>query len=242
MVNLAVEFRSWGKYTEMVLIKLKGKTVSTHNWKPALPLTRYFEPTRTDKSGERAKAKYKNHNLPILQYMYHGDVLTPLHCVVSGAPGWIDFPCIITKNKKQRFNVDFNHIRQEQLGANQAGTSKDKGMYDPSHIFRSKRLNENPMLLLEFMTIMPVSQEVHKYITQDSALDHITLVNFDSKYWPWILQSRSNFDQFTNSFGLTDIDYNWFIDHLSDINQPTIASRVTVKPIDAQFGPIWNQI
>ena len=124
----------------------------------------------------------------------------------------------------------------------QAGTSKDKGMYDPSHIFRSKRLNENPILLLEFMTIMPVSQEIHKYITQDSALNHITLANFDSKYWPWILQSKSNFDQFTNSFGLTEIDYNWFIDHLSDINQPTISSRVTVKPIDAQFVPIWNQI
>lgn len=200
-------------------------TINEH-WKPSLPLQRHFTPTRFDKSAEMSKARYKNYNLPILQYMYNGDKLTPLRCTITDRLGWVDFSCLVTTKPKQRFDIDFNHIRQEQQGACIAGNSKDKGAYDPSAIFRSKYLDKNPQLLIEFMSIMPVSQEMHKYITQDSALDHLTLKNFKKKYWPWVLQSRKNFKEFCEHYNIKGLKYKWFVDHLSEIEHAPLYERV----------------
>ena len=205
--------------------------MNTLPWQPKEILEHFFIPTRFDRSAELAKARFKNHNLPILQYMYHGDRTKPLTCVMSGQPGFInDYPCLVTKRDKQRFNIDFNHIRQIQNGENRAGDSIDKSNYDPSAIFRSKYLDDpiNRPLLVEFMTIMPVSQEIHAYITQDSALGHITLQSFDQKYWPWVLQNQSNFDKFCKQHNLGFLDYDWFIDHLSHVHYPKIADRIAM--------------
>lgn len=200
------------------------------DWKPNLPLVHFFTPTRYDKTGELGKARYKNHNLPILQFMYNGNKLEPLKCVITKKLGWVDFPCILTKEPKSRFDIDFNHIRQKQQGKAVAGNSLDKNGCDPSAVFRSKRLDEHPMLLLEFMAIMPISQEYHRYVTQDSALGHVTLKNFPKKYWPWVLRNKTNFNRFCRKYKIhnhiTNLTYEWFIDHLSNINHPPLHKRI----------------
>lgn len=211
------------------------------NWEPTINLNRYFVPTRLDKSAEMAKARYKNYNLPILQYMYNGNNLTPLRCTMTDRLGWVDFACLVTEKAKQRFDIDFNHIRQEQKGRCIAGNSKDKGACDPSAIFRSKHLDKNPLLLLEFMTIMPVSQEYHKYITQDSALAHLTLLNFNKKYWPWVLQSAKNFNEFCKHYNIKGITHIWFINHLSDITNPAIQDRIEFKTITNKDNTISHK-
>lgn len=199
----------------------------TNEWKPQILLERYFTPTRFDKYGELRKAQLKNYNLPILQYMYNGDETSPLKCLISGRPGWVDFPCLISEENKQRFDIDFNHIRQEQSGNQVAGKSKDKSKYSPSDIFRTKRLDEHPILFYEFLTIMPISQEYHSYITQDSALGHITLAHFDKKYWPWALQSEENYLALLSKYNMeSNIKYDWLIDHLSNINHPPLYQRI----------------
>jgi hypothetical protein len=198
-------------------------------WKPALPLKHFFKPTRLDRVAEIRKAKIKNHNLPILQYMYNGDPLEPLKCMITQREGWVDFPCLLTKSKKQRFNIDFNHIRQRQQGKSVPGNSIDKCAYVPSGVFRCKYLDKSPEMLIEFMCIMPVSQEVHNYITQDSALGHITLDHFAKKYWPWVLQNKKNFNAFCKKYDLIGLDYEFLIDHLSDIKYPSIHERIVVN-------------
>lgn len=205
------------------------------DWRPKVPLVKYFTPTNEKLSGERTKARNKNINLPLLQYMYHGDELKPLECVISGAPGFVDFDCLIGNNVKQRFNIDFNHVRQRQNGKRQSGVSVDKHKYDPSHLFRYRNLYDNTDDLLEFMCIFPVSQEYHNYISQDSSLGHITLVNYDSKYWPWFLKSKANYNALTSQFKL-DFNYEWFIDHLSDINHLPIRKRLLVHSYNP-FNP-----
>ena len=194
-------------------------------WKPELALERYFTPTRFDRSSEIRKARIKNHNLSILQMMYNGDPLKPLRCVITKRKGFVDFPCLYTNVDKQRFDVDFNHIRQRQQGLCVAGDSIDKRNYDPSSIFRSVYLDKNPQALIEFMTIMPVCQEYHRYITQDSALGHITLTNFQRNHWPWVLKNATNFNKFCKRYNLK-LDYQWFIDHLSNIDHPGIGERL----------------
>lgn len=198
-----------------------------HDWQPSIKLERYFTPTDLSKSKERGKARYKNSNLPVLQYMYNGDETKPLVCLISGAAGWVDFDCLHTNKPKQRFNIDFNHIRQYQDGGRRSGYSKDKGDRSPSEIFRDTDLRYSNYALTEFMTIMPISQEYHSYVSQDSARDHLTLANFNTKWWPWFLQSKANYDTFTSKFfyGMVCQDYDWFVDHLSDINHKPIQLR-----------------
>jgi hypothetical protein len=198
---------------------------STKFWQPIIPLSRYFTPTNESLSGERRKAKNKNLNLTILQYMYNGNAIDPLRCLLSGAVGWVDYPCVVSNTPKQRFNIDFNHIRQQSTDNRIAGSSKDKGDYDPSSIFRNTALIRSELDLIEFMCIIPVSQEYHRYITQDSAMGDITLTNFPVNCWPWFLKSKSNFSEFTHRFQV-GIHYEWFIDHLSDIRHPGIRNRI----------------
>jgi len=197
------------------------------SWKPTVVLERYFTPTNMELYGEVRKARYKNYNLPILQLMYNGDELKPLCCLISNDPGWKDIPCIISKTPKQRFNIDFNHIRQKQNGDRRAGHSIDKSI-SPSAIYRAKHLDMDLSLLFEFICVMPLSQEMHQYVTQDSALGDITLQNFDPKHWSWILKSKENYNDFFNKFNINNsqFSYNWIIDHLSDIDHPPIFERL----------------
>lgn len=206
------------------------------SWTPVIELKRYFTPTIYT-SGECAKARYKNYNLPILQLMYNGNEKEPLKCLISKQEGWKDVPCFVDGTPKQRFNIDFNHIRQRQNGKRQAGISVDK-IKGPSDIFRGKYLdkvyahpydkNRSVLYLLEFMSIMPISQEYHSYISQDSAIGHLTLQNFAKETWPWVLQSKENYNEFFEKFKIDSksIPYNWMIDHLSDIKHDNIHNRI----------------
>jgi len=182
----------------------------------------FFRPTIM-KPKEISKAHKKNSNLPILQLWYNGDPMEPLKCLITGKCAFSIFPNIATGENKMRFDCDFNHIRQYQDGYCASGISKDKGDFNPSDLFRSHFLHKPVymMHLLEFMTMMPVSREIHSYINQDSAKSHITLKNYKKEWWPWGLQSKENFDMFCNKYNI-DIDYDAFIDHLSDIEHPNI--------------------
>lgn len=196
-------------------------------WFPTKPLIRYFTPTK-DSVGEWSKARYKNYNLPILQHMYNGNEFEPLKCMISNKSGFVDFSCMLTKEHKQRFDIDFNHIRQEAQSGRQAGRSKDKLKSAPSSIFRQKYLNVAIDKLFEFVTIIPLSTEIHSYVTQDSAKGHITLQNYETKHWPWILQSQHNYNSFfaTYNININHVTYDWMIDHLSNIDYPSIYDRI----------------
>lgn len=191
-----------------------------------------FKPTNISYN-ETARAHNKNINLPILQMMYNGDEHAPLVCKLSGQAGWVEFPCIVTRNVKTRFNIDFNHIRQQSNGNGRAGNSLDKQAVSPSDLFRGACLLNKPMQLFEFMTMMPVCQEYHDYISQDSAIGDITLTNFDRQHWPWILAEGSNYEQFIKKYNInTAITYDWLIDHLSNIRHSGLHTRIQVANLD----------
>ena len=195
-------------------------------WQPAVQLTYHFVPTRYDSTKELSKARVKNHNLLIIQYMYNGDETIPLKCMLTGALAWVEVPCFLTNQPKTRFNIDFNHIRQRASGKAQAGNSVDKDSYDPSSVFRGTYLDKDIGRLAEFMCILPVTQEYHSYITQDSAIGDITLNSFPKTSWPWILQNKTNFDQFCKKYNFKHFTYDWLIDHLTNIGYPPIAQRL----------------
>ena len=211
------------------------------SWKPLTEIKYFFTPTRFDKSSEIRKAKYKNYNLPILQMMYNGKETTPLRCLVSKRVGWRDMPCFLTGLPKVRFDIDFNHIRQEHHASARAGDSKDKGKYGPSDLFRAAQLDGNALNLYEFACMMPLSQEVHSYVTQDSAKGNITLKNFSKSWWPWVLKKKSNYDNFFNKYECKVPEYDWTIDHLSSIDHPPMRDRVTYETntVTKQVSP-WS--
>ena len=186
-----------------------------------------FVSTKPNSYGENRKANIKNYNLPILQEIYHGDANTRLHCVVSKKPAFHLFECLVTGNQKIRFDCDFNHIRQEANVSRRAGTSKDKSSNAPSEIFRKSKLDDSNIYnLVEFLTIMPVCQEIHGYITQDSAIGDITLKNFKKETWPWHLQSKSNWLKVAKKYDFDFIPYEEFLEHLMDIKNPPIQNRI----------------
>lgn len=187
----------------------------------------FFTPT-VDKPGEIRKAKIKNLNLPVLQLWFNGDATKPLKCLISRKPAFSIFPDLVTGQKKQRFDCDFNHIRQFQDGRCFSGVSKDKGSIGPADIFRvyDLSLSKNKAFLVEFMTTMTVSTEIHSYISQDSAKGHITLANMKKQWWPWGLKNKKNFDSFCKKFDLK-IDYDIFVERLSDINWPDVVDSYT---------------
>jgi hypothetical protein len=198
-------------------------------WQPTVEgLVYSFTPTNLALSSECGKARYKNMNLPVLQELYHGDPLHPLSCTVTGELGFSTWPDLITGQPKQRFEIDFNHIRQRASCGRQSGDSVDKWGMDPSGLWRATSLAHNLADLVEFMCIMPVSKRAHRWISQDSAMGDITLKNFDKKYWPWHLQSKRNFDRIAAKYSL-GLDYHWFIDHLSNIEHPKINERVKYR-------------
>jgi hypothetical protein len=193
--------------------------------------TNVFVSTKPQSSSENRKARYKNHNLPILRHMYMGDPDRELECMINGTSGFQEFPCIVQKRPLLRFRIEFNHIRQRAAEGRQAGASMDKNpLYAPSELWRSRELDcpQRQCDLVEFMTMMPVDADAHKWITQSSAYGDITLVDFPQQYWPWHLQSQSTFSQFTACYGLESLDYQDFIDHLSSNTQPPIRERLRI--------------
>ena len=205
---------------------------------PLFEITEYFTPT-ADNSSEWRKARIKNRNLPYLQFMYNGNHLEPLKCMITGQHGWINVPNFVTKHDKKRFRIDFNHVRQECTETRQAGRSKDKDYYAPSAIFRDKLFvpplqnyklgtgvdYQRFLNIAEFLTIMPICTEYHSYISQDSAKHDITLKDFDKKTWIWALQSPDNFNKVTKLLKIV-LDYDWVIDHLSNIDHDPIRERL----------------
>ena len=205
-------------------------------------LVEYFTPT-ANKYAEIRKAKLKNSNLPYLQYMYHGDALTPLQCLITGVPGWVHGRDYGTGEAKTRFRLDFNHIRQLSNAYRYAGDSVDKSNRNPSSLFRDRYLNpdyfegpyayfwrqaEREMDIFEFMCIMPISGEEHSFISQDSAKSDITLRSFDKNTWGWFLRSDENFEATKKFLGIQiyDVTRDFMIDHLSNIHYKDIRTRV----------------
>lgn len=205
-------------------------------------LTEYFTPT-AQKYAEVRKAKLKNSNLPYLQYMYNGDPMEPLRCLITGAPGWVHGRDYGTGERKTRFRLDFNHIRQRSNQFRYAGDSVDKSGRNPSSLFRDNYINPNYTNgvygdwwrqkdredhVFEFMCIMPISGEEHSFISQDSAKNDITLQSFDRSTWAWCLQSEENYEatkKFLN-IRIWDVPYDFMIDHLSNINYDRITTRI----------------
>jgi hypothetical protein len=72
---------------------------------------------------------------------------------------------------------------------------------------------------------MPVCTEHHSYISQDSAKSDLTLKNFSKDTWIWALQSPDNFNKAKEKLRF-NLDYDWFIDHMSNINYPNIRDRL----------------
>jgi len=197
-----------------------------------------FESTKTNSYNENRKANIKNHNLPILQFMYMGDSTKTLECLITKTPGFINVPDLVTGNDKLRFRLDFNHIRQKESGSSSAGFSLDKGRRAPSGIFRETKFDNfysNHAYLYEFMCIMPICTEYHSYISQDSAKGDITLQNYKKEYWSWILKAPANYKNFCKTFDLNGISYQEIIDHLSDINHAPIHERLTYNLKDGSY-------
>lgn len=179
---------------------------------------------------EDRKADIKNHNLPILQHLYMGNRETPLECLVSKTPGFINVPDFATKKSKVRFRLDFNHIRQRTTDHVHPGNSIDKNTRVPSGIFRETRFDDNvsksKIALFEFMCIIPVCTEYHSYISQDSSKNDITLKSYSVDQWPWAIRSNSNYREFCKTYKIVGIPYEQFIDHLSNIDYPSIHQRL----------------
>lgn len=195
-------------------------------WKPTNPNIRFwFEPTDPTKYSEVSKAKFKNQNIPVLQLIYQGSEESTLSCSISQTPAWTQWPDLVKGIPKQRFNIDFNHIRQRASLSRQGGDSVDKSHHEPSAVFRQTPLSTRKDALMEFLCCMPVNREYHRYITQDSAMSNITLLNYRQEYWPWALKSKQNYDQVREKYSLP-VEYEWLIDHLSNIEYPSIRERL----------------
>ena len=217
--------------------------------KPSLEESRSIQPdlfrATSPLPKEIRKAQIKNRNLPILQYLYQGDPLKPMQCALLETPAFTHYPCIVRKVPIYRFRIEFNHIRQRARLGKQTGDSVDKDFrYGPSELFRSRplELNQNIEDLLEFMCMMPVSSEAHRYINQSSTYGDITLMHYDHHQWPWVLRSQDNFQEFVDWIGAAHrigVTRDWLVDHLSSVDYPRIWDRVEFK---TQQGCCWLEV
>lgn len=204
-------------------------------------LVEQFTPTSFS-SGEIKKARIKNSNLPFLQFMYHGDPNTPLHCLITGKYGWVLGKDYGNQEPKKRFRIDFNHIRQKCNSSRTAGVSIDK-CDTPSSLFRDcyldpgyknrdyaykARQRKRELDALEFIAMMPVCSEEHSFISQDSSKHDIVLTNFDKSTWAWCLKNPENFIKTKEFLGIKhyNVDYDFMIDHLSNIEHDNLIDRV----------------
>jgi hypothetical protein len=199
---------------------------------------RMFTSTLPTSYKENRKAQIKNHNLPILQYIYHGDHEEPLHCLLTGEPGFVTVPNWATGEARLRFRIDFNHIRQKSNDLRHGGKSLDKMGLDPSAVFRERRLDSPGCRrdLLEFLTIMPITTEQHSYITQDSAKHDITLACFPKTTWPWALRSQDNWQRVCRRYGIEGISWREWIDHLSTTEALPLAERLKYRQQTGVFS------
>jgi hypothetical protein len=195
-----------------------------------------FVSTDPSKYKENSKAYYKNYNLKILSHIYNGNKTGDMRCAITKRPAFVAFPHVVTKTPRLRFNIDFNHIRQQATAKRHAGYSLDKSSYGPSEIFRQCELDSSARAfdLFEFMTIMPVCSEVHSYISQDSAKHDITLQNYVG-HWPWFLENQQNYDDVCSTYKIEGIPYQEFVDHLSDIKHPPIRSRLGYDQVTKKY-------
>jgi hypothetical protein len=179
-------------------------------------------------SSEQRKAWYKNYNLPILQQLWSGPRAPELTCLITGLPAFTEARCRVTKQTKLYFDIDFNHIRQQHDPIRRTGESKDKST-TPSDLFRTYALDKNPLMLIEFVTMMPVTVQAHKRISTDSRWGDITLKNYRRSEWPWCVRSQRNWQSTQQRFPcLKMVPYQWIVDHLSTIDHPPIRERVRV--------------
>ena len=177
-------------------------------------------------SQEQRKALFKNHNLPILAQLWSGPRAQELTCQITGSSAFSSARCRVTGREKLHFDIDFNHRRQEHNPVKRTGVSKDK-TWAPSDLFRSFALDQNPVLLIEFVTMMPVNPLAHKHISTDSRWGDLTLQNYKKSEWTWCLRSQRNWQSTQRRFPcLANITYQWIIDHLSCIEHPPITERV----------------
>ncbi len=186
-----------------------------------------FEATKMT-AGEQRKAWYKNHNLPTLIRLWTGPRAQELRCAITGDPAFTRARCRVTGRDKWHFDIDFNHIRQEHNPVKRTGVSKDK-THTPSDLFRTYSLENNPKMLLEFVTMMPVNPTTHKHISTDSKWGNITLKSYRRSEWPWCLRTLRNWSSTQRRFPcLAQIPYQWIRDHLEQIDHPPITARVRV--------------
>lgn len=184
-----------------------------------------FEATKNS-AGEERKAWYKNHNLPTLIRLWSGPRAQTLQCAVTGQPAFTRARCRVTGRDKWHFDCDFNHIRSEHNSYSRCGVSKDKTQA-PSDLFRTYDLERCPKMLIEFVTMMPVTPTAHKHITTDGKYGHITLKNYRRSEWPWCLRTERNWLSTQRRFPcLAQISYAWIRDHLERIDHPPITARV----------------
>lgn len=184
---------------------------------------RYFTSTNSNLPSENRKAIIKNHNLPILNWIYHGNENTEIHCCLTKTPGFTDVYCPVRKRTVQVFRIDFDHIRQKYDSYRKAtGKSIDK-TYTPSGIFRDYKLDSPAYKdkLVEMMTCWPLCTEYHSYKSSSSQHGNIILNDYPKKLWPWHLKNKTNFNKVCKRFEL-DLDYDWFIEQLNNVDAECI--------------------
>ena len=183
---------------------------------------RKFQPSNSS-SREVNRARNKNCNSNVLQYIYHGDSDIELHCVMTGTSKFAEVWSPTRKKTVQHFLIDFDHIRQKK-SAKTTGNSVDKTV-SPSEIFRSKDLFHDRLALLEMMCCWPISVEYHGYKSTDSKYGDIVLNDYPKEKWTWCLQNEKNFNAVCQKYGLGNLSYKRFIDTLNDVDAPRIVDQ-----------------
>lgn len=193
-----------------------------------------------DTCSERSKADIKNQNYPILCEMYMGSADMDLKCIITGREAFASIKCPIRGNDFEVFQIEFDHIRKKQNTETTCpGHSIDKSrrssgrLRSPSALFRENRLTDryNAIILYEFMAMMPLSTSAHKALSSSSCYSDITLKDFDKCYGksarPWVIRNAKNFNKFRKKYTqLGNINYSWFIEHLSNIKNDPISDRL----------------
>ena len=181
----------------------------------------------TDSTSEVRRSKNRNANAIHLQYMYNGDSMVPLKCLMTDTVGIVQRPVPLKESVISMMDIEFNHIVQIN------GVSIHKSNTEPSDLFRGADMSNRPERLLEFMKIIPLAPNVHKYITtlskqKDMNID-INILKEISKHYtgsythgiPWVLKNKNNFNIFCEDYNLNllNLDYEGFIKSLTINNK-----------------------
>jgi hypothetical protein len=158
---------------------------------------------------ESRRARHKNENRSILNFMYMGDKKVQFTCFISGMPGVTRRPSLIVEGEYiVNMGVEFNHIVQ-------INTKSIHKTRPPSDYFRSTDFTKRKDILVEFMRTITLTPEEHAYITNNSKQIDIDLNTFKkvSQYIhgdeytgiPWVLRNEENFNTFCEEYDLMDI-------------------------------------